>query len=313
MRNLAIAAAALAAAAFGSAAHADTASDYNLFVLHNMTGANSSTQGRVAVGGSASLSSYSVGGSASSSGVNLVVGGALAASNGSTNGKTIVGGARNYSGWSTSGVQPIGTPIPVDFNVEAARLSNLSELLSTYTANGTTSYVTSPSRAIQTTLTGTSAGLNVFNLDGLKASQTNSFKINITPGSTVLINVTGTADMLSGAGFAITGGDASDILWNFSDATSLSFSNIGLQGSLLAPNASYSGSSGEIDGQVIVGNFTGTTAVKNVKYAGNLLGLNAPGIGPTGPVPEPAVWVMMIGGFGMVGAALRRRRRAVFA
>ena len=30
--------------------------------------------------------------------------------------------------------------------------------------------------------------------------------------------------------------------------------------------------------------------------------------GPTGGVPEPASWAMMLGGFGMIGAALRGRR-----
>jgi hypothetical protein len=32
---------------------------------------------------------------------------------------------------------------------------------------------------------------------------------------------------------------------------------------------------------------------------------------PAAPVPEPASWAMMIGGFGMVGAGMRRRRVAV--
>jgi PEP-CTERM motif len=31
-------------------------------------------------------------------------------------------------------------------------------------------------------------------------------------------------------------------------------------------------------------------------------------VGP-GAVPEPATWAMMIGGFGMIGGALRYRRR----
>ena len=33
----------------------------------------------------------------------------------------------------------------------------------------------------------------------------------------------------------------------------------------------------------------------------------------TGAVPEPAAWAMMIGGFGLVGGAARRRRSAAFA
>jgi hypothetical protein len=34
---------------------------------------------------------------------------------------------------------------------------------------------------------------------------------------------------------------------------------------------------------------------------------------PTGPIPEPATWAMMIAGFGMAGAMMRRRQAVVLA
>jgi hypothetical protein len=39
---------------------------------------------------------------------------------------------------------------------------------------------------------------------------------------------------------------------------------------------------------------------------------NPDGHAAPGPVPEPASWLMMIAGFGLVGAALRRRRKPVW-
>jgi len=40
---------------------------------------------------------------------------------------------------------------------------------------------------------------------------------------------------------------------------------------------------------------------------------STPPPGGAGPVPEPAAWSLMLGGFGLAGAALRRRRTAVAA
>jgi choice-of-anchor A domain-containing protein len=312
VRHPIIAAAALAVTAFASAAQADTAKDYNLFVLHNMNAPSSDVEGRAAVGGNATISSYSVSAKSSASGVNFVVGGDLAAKGGSANGKVVVGGTTNTS-YVWNNILPSSTPIPVNFNAEAARLGNLAKMLDGYTNTGTVNYVTyggANSHGTQITLNGNNAGLNVFDLDGAKLSDTNTFTITLKPGSTALINVSGTSDLWSNAGLTIKGGDASSILWNFADATTLGFSNIGLLGSVLAPNANFVGSGGQINGQMIVGSFNGTTQVNNVSFVGDLLGLTPT---TTGAVPEPAVWVMMVGGFGLVGAMLRRRRRSAVA
>ena len=305
MRDLVKAAAAAlvgAAVLAPVAALADTAQDYNLFVTGGMTMHGSDTEGRVAVGGNAALSSYSVGAKASPSGVYLVVGGNLTAQGGSTVGETVVAGQASQN-WSNAGLQPAGTPLPVNFAAEAARRGALAPLRDGYAANGSVAIPWSG----QYSLTGTSAGLNVFDLDGALLAHTNTLTINLTPGSTALINVSGLADSFSNAGISIVGGDASSILWNFADATSLSFSGINMLGSVLAPNANYTGGWGQLNGQVIVKSFgdaNGATQINNVAYKGGLLVLNP------ASVPEPATWAMMIAGFGAIGAVLRRRRAA---
>lgn len=46
-------------------------------------------------------------------------------------------------------------------------------------------------------------------------------------------------------------------------------------------------------------------------YSGNFSFTQSGQIGTRGAVPEPAAWAMMIGGFGLIGAAMRRSRNAL--
>ena len=123
-RVFAVAAVAATALSLPLAARADTAKNYNLFVLGDMNVHSSDVEGRVAVKGDTSLTSYSVGVKAPASSVNLVVGGNLSAHGGSTHGETIVGGSTSYQNWSTSGLQPVSTALPVDFAGEVVRLGS---------------------------------------------------------------------------------------------------------------------------------------------------------------------------------------------
>jgi hypothetical protein len=53
---------------------------------------------------------------------------------------------------------------------------------------------------------------------------------------------------------------------------------------------------------------TGSATAVGAIGAGPLRGLTAAGVGSTEPIPEPSTWALLIGGFALAGAALRRRR-----
>lgn len=65
---------------------------------------------------------------------------------------------------------------------------------------------------------------------------------------------------------------------------------------------------GEVHGVLkFAGTFTSLTFIDSSEnWHGFTVGIGA----PAGAIPEPASWALMIGGFGMIGAALRRRRGA---
>jgi choice-of-anchor A domain-containing protein len=308
------------AAALATPAAADTAADFNLFVLGNFHAVGSDEEGRVAVGGDFYARGHSVGLLADPVAVNLVVGGSLNAKNGSAYGQTIVGGGvTTDDSWSPSNILPSGTPSPVDFAAEGQRLRDLSDTLAGYAATGTTDYLYCGS--CQITLTGALSGLNVFTIDGAKLAATNTFNIYLPADGFALINVTGTTGKFANAGMFFNGQAidlahenlGSRMLWNYADATSLDFRGIAMAGSVLAPNADYVGGPGVVYGQMVVKSFGGqdwnVTQINNVRDGTGLLNPPPPG----GAVPEPATWALMIGGFGLAGSALRRRRAAAAA
>jgi choice-of-anchor A domain-containing protein len=306
-----------------SAASAATVFDYNLFVIGDFNGYNSDVEGRVAVKGNATVNGYAVGQKASA-GDNLVVGGNLTVgtSGGSTSGKVVVGGTvttPSWGGYSSGGISSGVTTLPVDFAAEITRLTWLTSELKTYSTNGTIEQ-----KWGQMFFTGTDPVLNVFNVTAAQMASSNTFHINVASGSQVLFNVSGASASMQNAGFDLQGVDSSKILYNFYEATALSFSSIGVLGSVLATNAAYNGSWGNVNGQMIVSSFNAPTQINSSPYSGTLLSLSQPvalpadpvsggndnaGTPPIGPVPEISTWAQMILGFGALGWILRRSRK----
>ena len=277
---------------------AGSITSYNLYVMNNLQAGNSDVAGSTAVGGNATLTSMDLGLNTVGSDPDLVVGGDLTAVSGTVHGTTVVGGTVSTSGgWTTTTMEPSGTPLPVNFATESARLLALSNLIAAQTSLG------SGSLSFGTlTLTASNPGINVFDIDQTTLSSITSLRINAAASTTVLVNVNGTAGNMSFLGMSLSGGiTETHVLYNFYNATTLDMNGIGLLGSVMAPLAEYHGTSGVVLGQVIVKDFVSPSSaiqINNYAFTGDL---------PVAAVPEPATWSFVLMGIG--GLAAWRRRR----
>ncbi len=243
------------------------ASDFNVFTFGDYSESNTDTEGRMAIGGSATLSNYSIGAklTSSTSRADLIVGGNINTTNGTNaNGNTVIsssGKVINYTLTNNNGVknQPIMQNV-INFAAAKTNLSNESNYLASLTPNGTVSnnYGT-------LVLKGTDNKLNVFtfngtNVDGKGTAFQNLSGVNIQvpDSSTVLINITGDNFGFMGAGTTLNGKDvtsnptyAQKIVWNMNSATNLWNVN-SIEGSVLSPNANWSIKGyGHIDGNLV--------------------------------------------------------------
>jgi choice-of-anchor A domain-containing protein len=105
------------------------------------------------------------------------------------------------------------------------------------------------------TLTGTSDGLNVFDITLPDNMSSDEIRVVIPVGSSALINVLNQTLNINGGGMKMNGADEANVgvLFNFPNATSISLSHYKFLGSFLAPKASLNGYGGSINGQSIIG------------------------------------------------------------
>lgn len=312
------------------------AQGYNVFVFGNNTQQGPDAQGAVAVGGNANFGSgYDPGSQVGTSGTSLVVGGNYSNTSRYIPGNVYVGGNATINnpsiggslyvngnltvngdgsighitvgGTSTIG-KPIDypapqvgmTPLPVDFAAAQSYLLSESAFLGGLTANGITDVT--PWTAI--TLTGSRTDLNIFSLTGAQLSKAVSFDIYAAAGSTVLVNIDGTADAMKNFAFNLHGVDNSHVLYNFTDATSLYIGGISVQGTILAPKAAVNFAGGNIDGTLIGSSITGAGEAHRHLFQGAIP--NPPIVS----VPEPSSVILLGSGLACGSLfALRQRRR----
>ncbi len=313
----AMAAAIVASIGLSTAVHASilgVAADFNGFVFGNLSSAGADTEGRLAVGGNFTASSYAVGSGG--------VGPALPNSHGTRN-DLIVGGTMNaIGGWqvfygnavygtslTAAPTTPNGSTFqgtPIDFAAAQADLTAKSQYWSTLSTNASVVY----DGYSTLTLTATNAGLNVFNVsEAIWEATSNKHIVNPFPNATLLINVAGVnvtqAGGLSYNGTQTPSAAHSGVLFNYAEALTLQSNHIGILGSVLAPFADLTLNGGGINGNGIANNVLQQNGGEfhNFVFTGDL-----PNVIST---PEPSSAV--IAGALCVGGALVGRRRLIGA
>lgn len=286
------------------------ANDYNVFVLGDAYQQWTDSEGSVAVGGNATYSSFyarmdpnsPLPDQPASGGQALVVGNDLNFHNGTANGNVTVGGTATLTNVNVTGQVTEGASLSGFFAQAEQELKGLSASLQGLGATA------AGSQADQNwTFNGTS-GLNVFELAARDWSQARSLQVNAPADATVVFNVGGSGITVTNHGMFLNGGIANrNILFNLYDADAVTFSNYGVQGSVLAPFATVNGHWGQINGNLIAGNLLNTLPAgtspntmqsNNALFAGQLPA-------PAAAVPTPALLPGLLG----FAAALRRRAK----
>src|SRR5262245_7055737 len=231
------------------------AANFNAFVFSSYTASSTDTGGRLAVGGDATLTNYSIGSALPNShGTrdDLIVGGNLSYTNGQVfTGNAIYGGTASFSAVGLPG----GTALQgnrIDFGAAATALAAESAYWSSLAANATTA-----DHFGSLALTGSDPNLNVFTVSGAVLSSANGLTIAGPAGSTVLVNVSGTSDRLENMGMSVAGTDRQHVLFNFYEATSLQVAGISVQGSVLAPGADVRFDNGNLEGTLVARSLSG--------------------------------------------------------
>lgn len=309
------------------------ASGLNLLSFGNFVVPSSDVQGRVAVGGNASIANYSIntttGYQASYGGTGLTIGGNLDFTSGAIWGNTVVGGnfssgqgasflgnlavggnlnannnwlsasAISYGG-SVSGLTQWQSPTPVqtspgsvqlglDFAAEKQRLSVLSQSFDALANSGV------GSNPWGGTLVFNTNGANLAVFDLASSDVANNLRLdNLAANTTVILNVHGQTVNFGQHGYENFA--PGHVLFNLPEATQITFGS-GVNASFLAPLANFSSSGGLINGQVVVGNWSGSAQLNDAAFTGNVT-----------PVPEPQTYALMLAGLALLAGVVRRRR-----
>jgi choice-of-anchor A domain-containing protein len=228
--------------------------DFNLYVNGDYSGGHD-VRGKVAAGGTLSMQYFSVGAGldAADTGNTLVSGGALNILNGGLFGDAHYGSTTTANGTVTFERGALSSGSDVDFNGRADELASLSGGINTAIVNGTTDFQSWGGLFMH----GSDPKVNVFQIQASTLASTRYFSLSVPSGSVAVVNVWGATATISGFANDYSGVDATGVLFNFPDATSIDIHGYGVFGTVLAPFAHIDFNNGSFDGGIYADSMTG--------------------------------------------------------
>lgn len=246
-----------------------TIADFNVLVFGDMTQSYTDVEGRVAVGGNATLNGFYAGALLpyDITRFDLIVGGNLVFENGAVrNGAIIYAGSGSIAENVTSDRIIQGT-VPVDFTATGSILVEMSQQLGLLPVNGSTTIGESDGVRHAITLVGSNV-VNVFSVNGADLANAYQLAIQAPENASVLVNVRGPGPFnFVNMGTFLTGGITADhVMFNFPDAvppmngqpgSAMRIESVQFLGSILAPNVSVSFPQGLLIGQMFAASLEG--------------------------------------------------------
>lgn len=292
---------------------AGTTSGSNLVVGGSLTASGGTYGGNVFVGGAAT----NLSGGVTVNG-NLTLSGANSSLNASSNGGsspqnvyvTSTTHVNDPSYWNTPKTTgaPATPATPLDVYGSSTDIINASKSLSALT--GATN-ISSSGGVVTITLT--KNGMNVIDLSMLSGSTITGINVVTAPGVTatgLIVNVAGDNLNFNGGSYNLGSLTDGQVLFNFGDATNISLSSLGFEGTLLAPLATVNFTSGNLNGALIANNYYGNGELHSDPFTDTLPTYVGTG-GTTVATPEPGTVALF--GTGLIVLALTARRRMVSA
>ncbi|MES2673297.1 MAG: choice-of-anchor A family protein [Pseudomonadota bacterium] len=257
------------------------AEEYNAFVFDDFNSLSSAVEGRLGVGGNLNIYNFGIGEKLDpkkAGDVVVVAGNATFLSGKVYHGNLIAGGSVKGVGASVVNGMAKGAyvkgeiaTLPVEFASEQEYLKELSANVAKLPSTGTHTF----QYGIYTVKGDCSSNVQVFNISAVELAATNTLYNSCIPvGATIIFNILGDTATLKNMGMQSLTALREKVLFNFPAATKVNMTSVGVEGSVLAPNAQFYNPSGSINGRLIAkswfSNDYGWVGINNIKFTGDL-------------------------------------------